>query len=79
MSHGFEGDGASAVLARELGISVEDVEAYVSWEVNQGDDGHPYSILVTFDRTTPAETRVAAGAGDGFSVHLGLNIFDEEE
>ena len=79
MSHGFEGDEGNEVLAAELGISVDQVEQYVTLEANESDDGLLYGYTVRFDDATPPDIRGAAGAGEGFTVDLGPNIFDEEE
>ncbi|WP_339477374.1 hypothetical protein [Pseudomonas sp. RL_5y_Pfl2_69] len=79
MSHGFEGDEGNETLARELSISVDQVEQYVTLEANESDDGLLYGYTVRFEDSTPLDIRQAAGAGDGFTVDLGPNVFDEEE
>lgn len=79
MGHGYEGEASNKKIADALGISEDDLDAYASVGINESDDGHPYSYVVTFDPSTPAEVREAAGAGDGYSVHVGLNVFEEEE
>lgn len=79
MSHGFEGDEGNEALAAELGISVDQVEQYTTLEANESDDGLLYGYTVRFDDETPLAIREAAGAGEGFTVELSPNIFDEEE
>lgn len=79
MSHGFEGEQSSEKLAQELGISVEDVDAYVTITTNESNDGLVYDYLATFDPSTPREILEAAGAAGDHSVSLGVNFFDEEE
>lgn len=79
MSHGFEGDEQSDAIARILGITAEQVEQYVTIDTNESDEGMLYSYIATFDESTPLEVRQAAGAGDGYSLDLGPNVFDEEE
>lgn len=79
MSHGFEGDEGNEVLAAELGISVDQVEQYVTLETNESDDGLLYGYIARFDESTPPEILKAAKAGSDLGVDLGPNIFDEEE
>ena len=79
MSHGFEGEDSDERLAELLGIPQDAVDAYVTLDLNQSDDGHPYSYTASFSPDTPADIREAAGAGDGFIVHLSLNSFDSPE
>lgn len=70
---------SNAVAAEALGISIEDVENYVTFEPNESDDGELYSYIAVFDESTPLEVRQAAGLGDGFSIDLGPNAFAVEE
>lgn len=79
MSHGFEGEESNDVIARALGITEEQVDQYVTLNQNESDDGLLYSYIAEFDESTPLKVRQTAGAGDGFSVDLGPNVFDEEE
>ena len=79
MSHGFEGDEGNEILADVLSISEDHVERYVTLEANESDDGLLYGYTARFDDSTPLDIRQAAGAGDGFTVELGPNTFDEEE
>lgn len=79
MSHGNEGEGSSQVLAEKLGITVEEVEQYVTLSTNESDDGLVYGYIVILDPSTPLDVLKKAGANSDRTVDLGPNIFDKEE
>ncbi|HDS1779418.1 TPA: hypothetical protein QEM49_003966 [Pseudomonas putida] len=79
MSHGFEGEIGSAKIAKLLGISVDDADAYVTIDTNESDDGLVYSYIANFDRSTPKSVLEVAGAEGTYFVELSANAFDEEE
>lgn len=68
---------SNATLAEVLGVSIEDVENYVTIDTDQSDDGALYGYIANFAESTPLDVRQAAGLGDGFSIDLGPNIFAE--
>lgn len=70
---------SNAAVAEVLGISIEDVESYVTIDANESDDGALYGYIANFSESTPLNVRQAAGLGDGFSIDLDPNVFDEEE
>ncbi|MEG0858653.1 MAG: hypothetical protein RSG79_03620 [Pseudomonas sp.] len=69
---------SNAVAAEVLGISVEDVERYVTIDANESDEGVLYGYIASFCESTPLDVRQAAGLGDGFSIDLDPGVFDDE-
>ncbi len=70
-----------AILARELGITVDEL-LQLDFEVTEegSDDGVPYYILVQFGNEAPQEILdKIEGLEGGRSVRLDLNAFNAEE
>lgn len=67
-----------AILARELGITVDELQQLDCEVTEEGsDDGVPYYILVQFGDEAPQSIlRKVKGLDGGRGVRLGLNLFD---
>lgn len=66
----------NATVAEVLGISIEDVENFVTIDKDASEDGALYGYIASFAESTPLNVRHAAGLGDGFSIDLAPDVFD---
>jgi hypothetical protein len=81
MSHGFEDDLDTALLAEELGITVDELQLlHYTIDENTSNDGLIYNYIIQFDDECPREMLDKInGLTDTNCVNVSVNVFDRPD
>jgi hypothetical protein len=81
MSHGFEDDLDTALLAEELGITVDELQQlHYTIDENASNEGLIYNYIIQFDDECPREMLDKInGLTDMNSVNVSVNVFDRPD